>query len=80
MDIQKMGIPSVDLHDFVHGDAEQKKNFVAALGHAYENIGFVAVKNHLIEEATVDTLYHEVKSFFDLPLETTKQQNFLFFH
>jgi isopenicillin N synthase-like dioxygenase len=70
MDIQKMGIPSVDLHDFVHGDAEQKKNFVAALGHAYENIGFVAVKNHLIEEATVDTLYHEVKSFFDLPVET----------
>ena len=73
MSLHEMGIPSVDLNDFIHGNAEQKKNFVAALGHAYEGIGFVAVKNHLIAEATVEQLYKEVKAFFDLPEDTKKK-------
>ena len=38
-------IPSLDLADFTHGSAEQKKAFVAALGEAYTNIGFVSIKN-----------------------------------
>lgn len=69
MEIQSMGIPSVDLRDFVHGDIETKARFVAALGDAYENIGFVAVKNHLIQDETVQKLYKEVQSFFDLPID-----------
>jgi isopenicillin N synthase-like dioxygenase len=68
-----MGIPSVDLNDFIHGNADQKKKFVAELGQAYEGIGFVAVKNHLIAEATVDRLYSQVKAFFDLSEETKKK-------
>ena len=64
-----MGIPSVDLHDFIHGDDFTKQKFVSALGHAYENIGFVAVKNHLIAPSTVHELYQQVQAFFDLPLE-----------
>jgi isopenicillin N synthase-like dioxygenase len=67
MSLKDMGIPSVDLADFIHGNAEQKKHFVATLGKAYEEIGFVAVKNHLIDEVTVEKLYREVKAFFDLP-------------
>lgn len=70
MSLQDMGIPAVDLHDFIHGTAEQKANFVKNLGKAYEDIGFVAVKNHLIDEPTVDKLYSEVKKFYDLPEET----------
>jgi isopenicillin N synthase-like dioxygenase len=73
MSLHEMGIPSVDLNDFIHGTADQKKKFVAELGRAYEDIGFVAVKNHLISEATVDRLYKEVKAFFDLPDETKKK-------
>jgi isopenicillin N synthase-like dioxygenase len=73
MSLHEMGIPSVDLNDFVHGNAEQKMKFVALLGQAYEDIGFVAVKNHLISAATVDSLYKEVKAFFDLPEETKKK-------
>jgi isopenicillin N synthase-like dioxygenase len=68
-----MGIPSVDLNDFVHGSAEEKMKFVEALGKAYEDIGFVAVKNHLIAQATVDRLYNEVKAFFELPEDTKKK-------
>jgi isopenicillin N synthase-like dioxygenase len=70
MEIQSMGIPSVDLSDFIHGDNDTKAAFVAALGNAYENIGFVAVKNHLIQDDTVEKLYKEVQSFFDLPIDT----------
>lgn len=68
-----MGIPSVDLADFTSGDENRRKAFVAALGHAYENIGFVAVKNHLVDSSTVDTLYKEVKAFFELPVDVKSQ-------
>lgn len=70
MSLQDMGIPAVDLKDFIHGTPEQKANFVKELGKAYEDIGFVAVRNHLIDEATVEKLYREVKNFYDLPEET----------
>lgn len=64
-----MGIPSVDLAQFLNGTAEEKKQFVNALGQAYEEIGFVAVKNTLIEDATVAELYKVVQAFFALPAE-----------
>lgn len=70
MSLHDMGIPSVDLADFIHGDADKKNKFVEALGKAYEGIGFVAVRNHLINEDTVKKLYGEVKAFFELPQES----------
>ena len=69
MSLHEMGIPSVDLNDFIHGTAQQKQQFVNELGTAYEDIGFVAVKNHLIDTATVQKLYNEVQAFFNLPEE-----------
>jgi isopenicillin N synthase-like dioxygenase len=65
-----MGIPAVDLNDFIQGTPEQKNQFVKDLGKAYEEIGFVAVKNHLIDQATVEKLYREVQNFYTLPVET----------
>jgi isopenicillin N synthase-like dioxygenase len=73
MSLHEMGIPSVDLSDFIHGDAEKKAQFVKALGEAYETIGFVAVKNHLIDEPTVDKLYTQVQKFFELPADIKKK-------
>ncbi len=64
------GIPSVDLKEFMSDDASLKHKFVSELGAAYEDIGFVALKNHLITKEQVSELYSEVKSFFDLPIET----------
>lgn len=69
MNLQVMGIPAVDLAGFIHGNQDEKMAFVAELGKAYEDIGFVAVKNHLIQSDTVSTLYSEVQKFFDLPLD-----------
>jgi isopenicillin N synthase-like dioxygenase len=61
-----MTIPVVDLAEFLSGDAEKKKHFVAALGKAYEDVGFVAVKNHGISDALIADLYKYVQQFFTL--------------
>jgi isopenicillin N synthase-like dioxygenase len=64
-----MGIPSVDLAHFLNGNAEEKQQFVNTLGHAYEEIGFVAVKNSLINDQLISNLYQSVQEFFALPTE-----------
>ena len=66
-------IPSVDLADFISEDPDRKSNFVKAIGKAYEDIGFVALKNHFLSDELVAELYKEVKAFFALPLETKKK-------
>lgn len=65
-----IGIPSVDLADFLSGDATRKMQFVQQLGKAYEDVGFVAVKNHTLTDKLSETLYKDVKEFFSLPDET----------
>lgn len=64
-------IPSVDLADFLSEDPQRKQKFVNEIGKAYEDIGFVSLKNHFLDDELVEDLYKEVKSFFDLP-EATK--------
>jgi isopenicillin N synthase-like dioxygenase len=66
-------IPSVDLADFLSEDPKRKQKFVNEIGTAYEEIGFVALKNHFLDEKLVSSLYTEVKSFFDLPEDTKKK-------
>ncbi len=66
----QVGIPSVDLADFLSGDITRKASFVQQLGRAYEEVGFVAVRNHLLSDDLSNTLYGEVKKFFALPEET----------
>lgn len=66
-------IPSVDLRDFLSGDPERKQKFVNEIGKAYEEIGFVALKGHFLDEKLVDDLYQEVKQFFELPVETKQK-------
>ncbi|KZS42057.1 flavonol synthase [Aquimarina aggregata] len=66
-------IPSVDLADFLADDPSRKQKFVNEIGKAYEDIGFVALKNHFLSDQLVDNLYNEVKAFFALPLETKEK-------
>jgi isopenicillin N synthase-like dioxygenase len=63
-------IPSVDLRDFLSDDPARKQKFVNEIGRAYEDIGFVALKGHFLNDQLVDDLYSEVRNFFTLPLET----------
>ncbi|WMI67364.1 isopenicillin N synthase family oxygenase [Mangrovimonas sp. YM274] len=62
-------IPSVDLQDFISEDPIRKQKFVDEIGKAYENIGFVALKGHFLDDKLVESLYSEVKLFFELPLD-----------
>ena len=62
-------IPSVNLQDFVSGDAARKQKFIQEIGAAFEQIGFVALSGHFLSDDLVDTLYREVKQFFALPDE-----------
>jgi isopenicillin N synthase-like dioxygenase len=63
-----MSIPVVDLSLFTHGTDSDKQAFVHQLGRAYEDVGFVAVKNHGIPDELIAELYRYVKEFFSLPL------------
>ena len=66
-------IPSVDLRDFLSEDPKRKQKFVNEIGKAYEDIGFVALKGHFLDEKLVDELYTEVKQFFEMPVEAKEK-------
>jgi isopenicillin N synthase-like dioxygenase len=66
-------IPSLDLADFYGGDPVKKSKFVAALGEAYNNIGFVAIRNHYLTEELSAKLYTTIKKFFAQP-DAVKQK------
>ncbi|MDX2196716.1 MAG: 2-oxoglutarate and iron-dependent oxygenase domain-containing protein [Cytophagales bacterium] len=57
-------IPSLDLHDFIHGTQDSKAKFVADLGKAFHEIGFVAIKNHGLTDEQTKKLYDVFKKFF----------------
>jgi len=63
-------IPQVDLSDFVSGDPQKKAAFVESLGRAYEDIGFVTVKNHGIPQELVDNFFNTVNTFFGMDKST----------
>ncbi len=66
-------VPSLDLADFTSGDSTRKEKFVNALGNAYTNIGFVAVKNHYLSDALSKQLYEVIQKFFSLSDEEKKR-------
>jgi len=67
------GIPSLDLSDFVKGNENEKQNFIQNIGTAYEDIGFVAIRNHGIDDQMIEQFYTLVKAFFALPEEIKKK-------
>ncbi len=66
-------IPSVNLRDFLSDDPVRKQKFVNEIGKAYEEIGFVALKGHFLDDQLAENLYKEVQNFFNLPLETKEK-------
>lgn len=69
--MSSLSIPVVDLADF-HG-TESKSRFIQALGKAFEEVGFVAVRNHRLDDELVTALYRECRSFFELPDDVKKK-------
>lgn len=65
-------IPSLNLQNFTSGTQQQQDQFVADLGRAYEEIGFVAISGHYLSPSLVSDLYTQIKAFFDLPENVKK--------
>ena len=69
-------IPSLDLRDFLSEDPHRKKEFVQSIGKNFQEIGFCAVKGHLLSDELVERLYKQIKLFFDLPYEVKTKYEF----
>lgn len=72
----QVNIPSIDLAQFTSGTPAERAAFVQQLGEAYEQVGFVAVKNHGLSASDEALLYEQVEKFFNLPLELKQQYEF----
>jgi len=68
-------IPSLDLDHFKNGSPSQKEQFVATLGEAYNNIGFVAIRNHGLSDELTVKVYNIIKAFFHLPEDVKLKYN-----
>lgn len=66
-------IPGVDLADFLSDNPKRKQKFVNEIGNAFEEIGFVSLKNHFLSEELTEELYKQVKAFFALPYEVKRK-------
>ena len=59
-------IPQVNLNDYLTGGRDSKKKFINDLGKGLSEIGFIALKGHLLNDTVKESLYSEVKNFFNL--------------
>ena len=66
-------IPSLNLADFTSGDSVRKNKFIQELGEAYNNIGFVAIRNHYLTDDLSQKLYGTIRKFFALS-DSVKQK------
>jgi isopenicillin N synthase-like dioxygenase len=69
----KSAIPSVNLSQYINGSRNEQLTFIEAVGSAFSEIGFVALKGHFLDDTLTKNLYASVKDFFALP-ETIKLQ------
>lgn len=66
-------IPNLDFNLWKNGNQEERNAFVAQLGKAYTDIGFVTIKNHGFNEAVQEELYRQAATFFELDKEKKQQ-------
>ena len=66
-------IPSIDLVDFLSNNPSEKEKFVQQIGKAYEEIGFVALKGHFLDEQLIEKLYKNIREFYNLPSNIKKK-------
>ncbi len=71
--MSKRNIPVVDLEHFIHGAPAVRADFVAELGRAFTEVGFVGVVNHGVSAQLVDDFYAAAKRFFGLSVDVKRK-------
>lgn len=66
-------IPTVNVSQFVNGDANDRQFFVTELGRAFSTVGFVGIVEHGIDKSLIDGYYAAAQDFFGLPTATKRQ-------
>jgi isopenicillin N synthase-like dioxygenase len=66
-------IPIVDFHGLTTSDLALRKATAKGMREAFEDFGFIYVKNHSVPQTVVDELFAQSMAFFDLP-QTTKAE------
>lgn len=63
---QIVNIPRLDLKNYTDGTVEQKTQFVADIGKAFTETGFITITNHELNKTLINDLYEIVEKFFAL--------------
>ncbi len=66
-------VPILDLANFTGKSPEAKNQFAQNLGKAFEEVGFVCLKNHEVPGILIDACYDSVKKFFSLPPDVKRK-------
>ncbi len=64
-----MTVPIIDLHGFVGGDAERRREVADDVDAACREIGFFSVTGHRVPDTTIETAHRAALDFFDRPLD-----------
>jgi isopenicillin N synthase-like dioxygenase len=66
-------IPVVDFHGLTASDLALRKATATSMREAFEDFGFIYLKDHSVPQRVVDELFAQSIAFFDLP-KTTKAE------
>lgn len=66
-------IPVIDFAGLTRGDLAIRKATAVSMREAFEDFGFIYLKNHSVPETVVDELFARSITFFDLPQATKAQ-------
>jgi isopenicillin N synthase-like dioxygenase len=70
---QSRQVPLVDLRDYTDGDEARRTAFVAALGAAFKELGFVRVTGHRVTSALTQPAYDAAQAFFAQPVSLKRR-------
>jgi isopenicillin N synthase-like dioxygenase len=63
-------LPVIDFRGFTCDDLALRKATAASMRHAFEDFGFIYLKNHSVSQRVIDDLFARSVEFFDLPQKT----------
>ena len=66
-------LPVIDFWGFTCDDLALRKATAASMRHAFEDFGFIYLKNHSVAQSVIDELFARSIAFFDLPQATKAQ-------